>query len=78
MTVHRLSPTIGVYVRGIGHCKALFLLDYHEQNNSMWKVRVHETGKVLNAYDDDIIILANLADGEKDSIPEEWQPKPSL
>lgn len=74
MIIHRLSPTIDVYVREIGECKALFIIDYHEQNNSMWKCRVNATGKVINAYDDDILIQPNYADGETElKIPESWK-----
>lgn len=75
MTIHRLNPTLEVFVQDIGWCKAFFLLDYGDQTNSMWKVRVNETGKVLNAYDDQIIIAANAADGEKDLIPNDWKLK---
>lgn len=65
MIIHRLIPTIDVHVENIGYCKALFLIDYSDQVNSMWKCRVYETGKVVNAYDDQVTIYHNAADGEK-------------
>lgn len=65
MIVHRLIPTIDVHVDKVGYCKALFIIDYGDQINSMWKCRVYETGKVVNAYDDQITIYDNPADGEK-------------
>lgn len=74
MVIHRLFPTIDVYIREVGECKALFIIDYHDQTNSMWKCRIYETGRVINAYDDDVIVHANYADGEKPvKVPAEWK-----
>ncbi len=75
-SILQLNPTIDVYVKGKGWAKALFLLDYGEQVNSQWKVRLYESGLVLNAYDDEVIVAANRADGETDQIPEDWKPAP--
>lgn len=77
MVIHRLIPTIDVFVQNIGYCKALFLIEYGDQTNSMWKVRVYETGAVLNAYDDQVLVYPNQADAERElEIPEDWMPKP--
>lgn len=76
MIIHRLIPTIDVYVQNIGHCKALFILDYGDQTNSMWKCRVHESGRIVNAYDDEVLLYPNYADGERElNIQDDWQPK---
>lgn len=42
-----------------GYGKALFLIDYGVECNSLWKCRMHETGKVINFYDDQIEIYPN-------------------
>jgi hypothetical protein len=73
--IHRLNPTIDVFVKNIGWCKAITITVSHEQMNDIWKCRRYDNGRVINAYDDQLIIAANPADEETDLIPEEWKPK---
>ncbi len=74
-TVTVLDNTIDVMVRGIGYCKCIAWIDYGQQVNTMWKCRVYATGRVINAYDDDVIICGNMADGETNVVPDDWVVK---
>lgn len=68
-----LKNPIDVYVRKIGYCKCIAWIDYGQEVNTMWKCRVYDTGRVVNAYDDDIMIYGNKASGETDVIPKDWE-----
>jgi hypothetical protein len=68
----QLNPTLDVHTP-LGYGKAIFLIDRSEQINSIWKVRMYKSGKVINFYDDDILIYPNKMDGESDlEITEDW------
>lgn len=76
MTIHRLLPTIDVYVRGIGYCKAIAWLGEGSEINTIWKCRRYDTGRVVNAFDDDIFVYPAASNGETELIiPEDWKPK---
>lgn len=70
--ITELKNPIDVFVRGIGYCKCIAWIDYGQDVNTMWKCRVYSTGKVVNAYDDDIRIYPNAANSEELNIPKEW------
>lgn len=73
MTILQLNPTIDVH-SPLGYGKALFLIEKSEQMNGIWKVRMYDSGKINNFYDDDIMIYGNKTDGEKDIIiPKNWK-----
>ena len=61
----QLNPTLDVHTP-LGYVKAMFLIDRSEQINSIWKVRMYDSGKMINFYDDDILIYPNKMDGECD------------
>jgi hypothetical protein len=61
----QLNPTLDVHTP-LGYGKAMFLIDRSEQINSIWKVRMYDSGKMINFYDDDILIYPNKMDGECD------------
>jgi hypothetical protein len=72
-TIHRINPTLAVHTPlGIG--KAIFLIDYGTETNSVWKVCL-EDGRTLNFYDDDIRMYGNPMDGEDltPDIPDNWK-----
>ncbi len=68
--IHELKNPIDVHVKGKGYCKCIAWIDYGPEVNTMWKCRVYETGKVLNVYDDDIVIYPNAANAEGFKIEE--------
>ena len=69
-----LTNTIDVYIRKIGYSKCIAWIDYGSQTNTVWKCRIYETGRIINAYDDDILMYNNAMDGEdKLNIPKEWE-----
>lgn len=72
MTVTELRNPIDVFVRKIGYCKCIAWIEYGPDVNTMWKCRVYETGRVINAYDDDVVIYPNAANSEEVSIPPDW------
>lgn len=68
----QLNPTLDVHTP-LGYGKAMFLIDRSEQINSIWKVRMYGSGKMINFYDDDILIYPNKMDGESDlEITKDW------
>lgn len=75
MVVTELKNPIDVFIRKIGYCKCIAWIDYGPEVNTMWKCRVYETGRVINAYDDDVIIYPNAANAEGIKIPADWDPK---
>ena len=69
-----LQNTIDVFIRKIGYAKCIAWIDYGSQTNTVWKCRIYETGRIINAYDDDILMYNNSMDGEdKLNIPAEWE-----
>lgn len=77
--IRELSNPIDVFVQHIGYCKCIAWIDYGPGTNTMWKCRVYATGKVINAYDDSVMIYPNAADGEVElQVPKDWEkPAPS-
>lgn len=72
MTIHEIQNPIAVHTP-LGEGKAIFLLDYGFDVNSVWKVRLVD-GSVRNFYDDDIRIFPNPMNGEKPiTIPKNWK-----
>lgn len=71
--IHRINPTLAVHTP-LGAGKAMFLIDYGTETNTVWKVRL-EDGRMLNFYDDDIRIYGNPMDGETmiPSLPKKWK-----
>ena len=74
MIIHRIHPTIVVHTP-IGTGKAIFLIEYGQDVNSVWKVRMDATGRPVNFYEDDILIYGNPMDEEHliRQIPKEWK-----
>jgi hypothetical protein len=57
-----------------GYAKAIAWIDYGSDTNTVWKVRLYESGKVINVYDDEVLIYPNLMNGENEIvIPENWK-----
>jgi len=72
--ITQLTNSIDVFIRKIGYAKCIAWIDYGSGVNTIWKCRVYETGRIINAYDDDILIYGNAMDGEeKLNIPEEGE-----
>jgi hypothetical protein len=62
MHIHELNNPIFVNTP-LGMGKAIILIDYGTEINSVWKVVLHNSGMVRNFYDTDIIVLPNKMDG---------------
>lgn len=72
MTIYEIQNPIAVHTP-LGAGKAIFLLDYGFDVNTVWKVRL-EDGRSRNFYDDEILIYPNPMNGEKEiKIPEGWK-----
>lgn len=63
ITIYEIQNPIAVKTP-LGDAKAIFLIDYGPDINTVWKCRLDESGKVRNFYDDDIIIYPNPMNGE--------------
>lgn len=73
MTIHELKNQIDVHCPK-GYGKAIAWMDYGASVNTVWKIRLHETGRVINVFDDEILIYPNPMNGEKEiKIPEGWK-----
>lgn len=62
MIIHELKNPIFVNTP-LGMGKAIFLIDYGTEINTVWKVVLHNSGMVRNFYDTDILVLPNKMDG---------------
>lgn len=62
MHIHELNNPIFVNTP-LGMGKAIILIYYGTEINSVWKVVLHNSGMVRNFYDTDIIVLPNKMDG---------------
>lgn len=72
MTIHEISIPLAVHTPH-GSGQALFLYDYSINVNTIFGVRLDETGEYKHYYSDDILIYPNPANGEpKLKIPDEW------
>lgn len=71
----QLNPTIDV-ATPLGDCEALFIIDYHNNCNTMWVCRM-DGGEVKHFYSDDIRIYDNPQNGKgwDIKIPEKWKTK---
>lgn len=66
--IHELNNPIAVNTpKGDGKCIAW--IDYGPETNTVWKVRMEETGRPINFFDDDILIYPNPMNGEKNIKP---------
>jgi len=63
ITIYELNNSIDV-LTPIGYAKALFIIDYGLEINSIWKCRIYETGKIVNVYDDEILVYPNPMNNE--------------
>lgn len=73
MSILQLNPSIDVHCP-LGYAKAIAWIDYGCDVNTIWKVRLYDSGKVVNMYDDDILIYPNMMNGEdKLIIPTTWK-----
>jgi hypothetical protein len=72
-TIHQFPTPIAVHTPH-GEGKALLLIDYELDTNSVWVVRL-KGGKVLHYYSDDILIYDNPMNGcgFDVEIPEDWK-----
>lgn len=71
--IHQLNPQIDIHCP-LGYAKAIAWIDYGSDVNTVWKVRLYDSGRVINVYDDEILIYPNKMDGEIDlKIPETWK-----
>lgn len=62
MIIYELKNPIFVNTP-LGMGKAIFLIDYGTEINTVWKVVLHNSGMVRNFYDTDILVLPNKMDG---------------
>lgn len=62
MKIHELKNPIFVETP-LGYGKAIILIDYGTEINSVWKVVLHNSGMVRNFYDTDILVVPNKMDG---------------
>ncbi len=73
IAIHELQNPIDIHCEK-GYGKAFIIIDYGPEINSMFKVRLHESGKVINVFEDELLIYENMANGEpKINIPTEWK-----
>lgn len=73
MYIHEINTPLAVHTPH-GSGQALFIFDYSINVNSMFLVRLDETGKIKHYYSEDILIYPNPANGEpKLIIPENWK-----
>lgn len=72
MSIKILKNPIDVHCeKGYGKCIAW--IDYGIEVNTVWKIRLYDTGKIINVLEDEIIIYPNPMNGEpKIKIPEGW------
>lgn len=61
MYIHELNSPIFVKTP-LGNAKAIMIIDYGTELNSVWKCVLHDSGLVRNFYDHDIIVLPNKMD----------------
>ena len=73
MVIHEIKNPLAVHTpHGIG--KALFIYEYSIDINTVFGVRLDNTGQYKHYYSDDILIYNNPMNGEKDIvIPKEWK-----
>jgi len=73
MTIHELNNPIAVHTPH-GRGKALFLYDYSIDINTVFGVRLDDTGKFKHYYSEEILIYPNPMNGEpKIKIPINWE-----
>jgi hypothetical protein len=71
--IHELENPIDVHCPK-GYGKAIAWIDYGSSVNTVWKIRLYKTGRVVNVYDDEILVYPNAMDGEGQlSIPSNWE-----
>ncbi len=70
--IHQLNPTIDVHCPK-GYGKAISWIDGGSEINTIWKIVLYKTGKVINVFDDEILVYPNLmTGGEQLKIPDNW------
>ena len=68
MKIIQLNPPIEVHTP-LGKGKAIILIDYGLDTNSVWKVVFYSDGSVRNFFDDQIFVYPNKMDGGNIEIP---------
>jgi hypothetical protein len=76
MTIHELNNPLPVETPH-GSGRALFIFDYSIDINSVWGIRLDQTGEFKHYYSDEIRIYGNPMSAEKTTIPNEWINKTS-
>lgn len=73
-TIHEIHNPFDVYVRGLGHSLALFLIAGSVSSNPQFIVRIYHTGLIRTVDQNDILMYGNPTTGEKlvPELPKEW------
>lgn len=71
-TIHELTNPIDVHCPK-GYGKAIAWIDYGSDVNTVWKIMLYKSGKIINVYDDEILVYPNYMNGESTiNIPDNW------